>query len=200
MFKHLTMEEREVISQMHFAGQSQAAIARSLGRDGSTIGRELKRNGQADGSYSACGAQQQAMARRRNRPRQPKIDDPETNTYIRMWLTQRWSPDQIAGRLKQEFPDEPRRQVSHQTIYDWIKQDDDRDLWQQYLRRGPNFRESRPRSFERFDCGTTRVTRLPKALLSIRPILKQIAGKLDGWSSQHDRNNPGLTADEQSLV
>ncbi len=143
MFKHLTMEEREVISQMHFSGQSKAAIARRMGRDPSTIGRELTRNGAADGTYSACGAQQQAVARRRSRPHEAKREHPETNTYVRMRLTQRWSPDQIAGRLKQEFPNEPRRRVSHQTISDWIKQDDDREQWQQCLRRGGRRRPQR---------------------------------------------------------
>jgi IS30 family transposase len=143
MFKHLTMEEREVISQMHFAGHSRAAIARRLGRDPSTIGRELTRNAAKDGTYSACSAQQQAAARRRDRPRRVKMEAPETNMYVRMRLTQRWSPDQIAGRLKREFPDDPRRRVSHQTIYDWIKQDDDRVHWQQCLRRGGRRRPQR---------------------------------------------------------
>ena len=36
-------------------------------------------------------------------------------------IAARWSPDQIAGRLKQDFPADRRRQVSHQTIYDWIE-------------------------------------------------------------------------------
>lgn len=97
MYTHLTMEEREVISQRHFAGESNRAIARRLGRSASTIGRELARNAAADGTYSAWGAQQQATARRQERPRLRKMDDPLTSTYVRMRLTQRWSPDQIAG-------------------------------------------------------------------------------------------------------
>jgi IS30 family transposase len=121
---------------MHFAGHSNGAIARKLGRASSTIGRELTRNAASDGSYSACQAHQQATGRRRQRPRMRKMDDPDINTYVRMRLTQRWSPDQIAGRLKREHPHQPRRRVSHQTIYDWIKQDDDRVHWESLLRRG----------------------------------------------------------------
>lgn len=145
MHTHLTMEEREVISQMHFAGYSKAAIARRLGRAPSTIGRELARNAAKDGTYSACIAQQQAVAQRRDRPRQTKMENPETNTYVRMRLTERWSPDQIAGRLKREFPGDRQRQVSHQTIYDWIQQDDEREHWQQCLRRGGRRRPRRDR-------------------------------------------------------
>jgi len=143
MFKHLTMEEREIISQMHFGGHSQAAIARRLGRDRSTIGRELARNAAEDGTYSACSAQRIAATRRRHRPRQPKMESPETNAYVRMRLTARWSPDQIAGRLKREFPSDRRRQVSHQTIYDWITQGEEREHWQQCLRRGGRRRPAR---------------------------------------------------------
>jgi IS30 family transposase len=68
------------------------------------------------------------------------MQNPDINTYVRMRLTQRWSPDQIAGRLKREFPDAPQRRVSHQTIYDWIQQDDDRNHWRSYLRRGGRLR------------------------------------------------------------
>lgn len=145
MYTHLTREEREVISQMHFAGQSNGAIARKLGRAPSTIGRELTRNAATDGSYSACRAQQQATDRRRQRPRLRKMDDPDTGTIVRMRLTQRWSPDQIAGRLKGEHPHEPRRHVSHQTIYDWIKHQDDRAHWQSLLRRGGRARPPQDR-------------------------------------------------------
>jgi transposase, IS30 family len=145
MYTHLTMEEREVISQRHFAGESNRAIARRIGRSASTIGRELARNAAADGTYSAWGAQQQSTARRRERPRIRKMDEAVTNTYVRMRLTQRWSPDQIAGRLKREHPQDRRRQISHQTIYDWIKHDDDRAHWQSLLRRGGRRRPAQDR-------------------------------------------------------
>ena len=45
----LTLEEREVISQMHFSGLGPTAIGRRLGRSPSTISRELRRNGNGDG-------------------------------------------------------------------------------------------------------------------------------------------------------
>jgi IS30 family transposase len=130
------MEEREIVSQMWAAGHSRKAIAVRLGRDKSTIGRELKRNGREDGSSSAVTAQQQAARRRRERPLVRKLERPELNAAVRSRLTREWSPDQIAGRLKHDRPDDRQFPVSPQTIYTWIEQDPHRDHWKTFLRRG----------------------------------------------------------------
>lgn len=132
----LNMEEREVISQMFAAGHSRKAIAARLGRPRCTIGRELNRNAQDDGSYSAVGAQRKAETRRRERPLIRKLDRPELKAAVRARLTREWSPDQIAGRLKRMRPADARFQVSPQTIYTWIEQDPDSEHWKTFLRRG----------------------------------------------------------------
>lgn len=59
MARQLTLQEREVVAQLHFAGAKKTAIAKRLRRHYTTIGRELRRNG--DGAiYSAVTAQQKA--------------------------------------------------------------------------------------------------------------------------------------------
>ena len=100
MANHLTMEERERISQMCFAGSSKSEIARTLGRHRSTIGREVKRNC-VDGKYTAICAQQAATSRRQNRPR--KLEQPELNelpefssSMIIRWFAKVW---RAGGRL-----------------------------------------------------------------------------------------------------
>jgi IS30 family transposase len=135
MATQLTMEEREVIGQMEYAGQSQASIARRLGRPASTVSRELKRNGSAEG-YSAVAAQRQAQERRRQRPLVRKMDRPEVNEEVRQGLARCWSPDQVAGRIRRDHPNDPSRCVSHQTVYDWLKRDANREHWEGFLRRG----------------------------------------------------------------
>ena len=132
---HLTMEEREIISQMRYAGESRSTVARRLGRDKSTIGRELKRNGSGE-HYSAVVADNRAAMRRRDRPLVRKMDRPEVNEVVRSGLAQFWSPDQIAGRMRREHPRKRHRRVSRQTIYHWIKHDVDREHWQSFLRFG----------------------------------------------------------------
>jgi IS30 family transposase len=56
MAKQLNMEEREGLAQMRFAGRTRSEIAQALGRHLGTMGRELARDSEADGSYLASRA------------------------------------------------------------------------------------------------------------------------------------------------
>lgn len=142
---HLTMNERETISRMLYAGESQGAIARKLSRAPSTISREIRRNASREG-YLAHLAHAKAATRRRQRPLVRKLDRPEVGDYVRRRLASCWSPDQIAGRSKRDASRNPKRQVSHQTVYDWInRQGDYRAHWEQFLR----FRGRRRKSGDR---------------------------------------------------
>lgn len=129
----LTLAEREQVAHFHSQQISQAEIARRLGRHRSTIGRELQRNREG-GTYWASAAQGKAQQRRSRRPR--KLDDPLSNEYVRRGLAQRWSPEQIAGRSRRDFRRQPRRQLSHMTIYRWIAASDNRPHWESFQRFG----------------------------------------------------------------
>lgn len=135
MASQLTLQERERISQMRFAGHSRAAVARALGRASSTISRELRRNGD-DSGYSAGMAQRLARERKRSRPRVKKLDRAQTQQAVRAGLVRRWSPDQIAGRLRREQPENRSAGVSRMTIYRWINQQAERTHWRSLLRFG----------------------------------------------------------------
>lgn len=134
MASHLTLEERDRIAQLRYQGASQKQIAGAVERCRSTISRELQRNG-AGSEYYAAHAQQESERRRRERPLVRKMEDPQINQQIRAGLAQEWSPEQISGRMKQEHPDRADRAVSPQTIYAWIKQDEQREHWESLLRR-----------------------------------------------------------------
>jgi IS30 family transposase len=135
MASHLTLEEREVIAHMHRVGKMQTQIADRLGRHKSTISRELRRNRSRNG-YWAVAAQRKAQRRRSERPWVAKLQQPEVRRYVQERLRQRWSPDQIAGRSYSDFPHDRRRQISHQTIYNWIGAEEAAGKhWQRYLRR-----------------------------------------------------------------
>jgi len=144
MANQLNLHEREKISQLWEAGESKAEIARQLERHPSSIGRELRRNGEAD-DYSAVVAQAKADARRRQRPLVRKLERPEVNAYVRQGLAQRWSPEQIAGRSRRDCQRQPRRWVSHTTIYRWIAGDGDRQHWESLLRFGRQRRQPETR-------------------------------------------------------
>jgi transposase, IS30 family len=133
MAHHLTVEEREAIAQMRSGNRSQADIARRLDRAESTISRELRRNRSPNG-YWPVAAQKKADARQ-HRPHRPKLGEPDVRRYVQQRLRQCWSPDEIAGRSRLDFPRDRSRQVSHQTIYTWIEsQRSAGKNWRRYLR------------------------------------------------------------------
>jgi IS30 family transposase len=114
--RFLSLLEREEIALAVAAGESAAAIARRLGRAVSTVTRELARNG-GRGGYRAVGADARALERAR-RPKLAKLAaSPRLRAEVERRLRQRWSPQQIAARLRMDFPDDPERRVSHETIY-----------------------------------------------------------------------------------
>jgi IS30 family transposase len=161
MPSHLTIQERDAIAQLRYQGAEQQEIARALGRSPSTISRELRRNSQGD-AYHAAQAQRESERRRLERPLVRKMDDPEINEAVRAGLAQEWAPEQIAGRLEQQHPDDPQRRVSPQTIYTWIKRDANRQHWEARLRR----RGKRPcrRKNAATTCDSARIAHRPEVI------------------------------------
>jgi transposase, IS30 family len=94
------------------------AIARRLGRSPSTVSRELARNaGCAGRSYRATTAHALAY-RRASRPKPAKLAvNVALRKIVERDLARRYSPEQIAGRLRVQFPDDPEMWVSTETIY-----------------------------------------------------------------------------------
>ncbi|MGC3004281.1 IS30 family transposase, partial [Streptomyces sp. G35A] len=151
--RYLSFTEREEIALLNAQGEGVREIARRLGRDPSTVSRELRRNVATRGgqlSYRASTAQWKAelMARR---PKTPKL---VANERLREYVQERlagevcrpdgttvagpqaspwkgrnkprrqdrrwalsWSPEQIANRLRADFPDDESMRISHEAIY-----------------------------------------------------------------------------------
>jgi IS30 family transposase len=112
----LTLCEREEISRGIATHQSLRVIAVQLGRAQSTISREVKRNGGSE-RYQAAQADQVAWDRS-HRPKRCKLaTHPKLSHIVATQLKRQWSPEQIAGWLKREHPQDEHNQVSHETIY-----------------------------------------------------------------------------------
>jgi len=120
MAKHLTLAERQVLHRMVKAKKSRWEMSGLMKRHRSTIWRELKRNSNAWG-YRPETAQRLAGQRREACRRPYKLKNIDLRLYVSDRLRKAWSPDQIAGRLRREFPHEPARWVSAPAIYAWIK-------------------------------------------------------------------------------
>ena len=112
----LTLPEREEISRGLRAQLSFRSIARQLRRAASTISREVRRNGGCS-CYRATRSDQAAWERAL-RPKPCKLACRQALCRtISDKLERKWSPQQIAGWLKREYPDDEQRCVSHETIY-----------------------------------------------------------------------------------
>ena len=114
----LTMVEREEIACLREARCSVREIGRRIGRPASTVSRELARNSTGyRGVYRAGKAQGEADRRaRRPKPRRLAVSLP-LRALVRAGLEKNHSPQQIAKRLKRQFPNDPEMWVSHESIY-----------------------------------------------------------------------------------
>lgn len=127
--KKLTITERTLLATWKKEGLSNIECGRRLGRDKSTIGRELKRNsckiklGSKDWEiiYEPLHAQEVAKERKQNAymAKQP-LKNKRIYTFTLNHLRFGWSPEQIAGRLGYLHPHQKRWHICQETIYQFI--------------------------------------------------------------------------------
>ncbi|MDO4890625.1 MAG: IS30 family transposase [Coriobacteriaceae bacterium] len=111
----LTYEDRVIIFAMRREGRTHQEIAEAVGCHRTTVGRELARA--PEGGYDPRAAQRDAE-RAARRPREGKLDaNPRLRAFVVNCLMLRWSPEQIARRAREMFPDDRGMWVSHETIY-----------------------------------------------------------------------------------
>jgi IS30 family transposase len=112
----LTLAEREDISRGIASGCSLRVIAQHLSRASSTVSREVTRHG-GRAQYRASQADSQAW-QSALRPKVCRLAlHKKLRTLVASKLMQDWSPEQISGWLKQSYPDDESKRVSHETIY-----------------------------------------------------------------------------------
>ena len=149
--RYLSWSEREEIAALDHAGVGVREIARRLGRDPATISRELGRGATHRGYRASVG--QGKADKSRAAPRAAKL---ATNLRLRTEVQQRLmgrdSPEQIAGRLKIDFPDDLEMRVSPETIYQSLYVQARGGLKRElttFLRTGRSMRKPRRREGER---------------------------------------------------
>src|ERR1700732_60791 len=112
----LTQREREEISRGLASGSSIRAIAKGLERTVSTVSREVARHGGRP-AYRASQADSQAW-KSALRPKRCLLSiHVKLRNIVASKLILDWSPEQISGWLKIEYPDDESMRVSHETIY-----------------------------------------------------------------------------------
>ena len=112
----LSLVDREEISRSLASEQSFRQIALRLGRPTSTVSREVHRHGGRE-RYRATTADERAWEAAK-RPKTCRLgQQPRLRRLVARKLAQQWSPEQIAGWLKLQFPGQQALHVSHETIY-----------------------------------------------------------------------------------
>ena len=117
-YKHLTQLQRSQICALKSTGMTQRKIAEHLNIHHSTISREINRNAGKKG-YRYKQAQDLADQRQFIAHAYPRVMTPQNIDTIEAYLEEKWSPEQIAGRLKKD----KCLTVSHETIYQHIYKD-----------------------------------------------------------------------------
>jgi len=177
----LTTHERYLITHLHQAGFGNADIGRRLGRHRATVGRELSRNRDAWGGYHYDSAQRIARQRRARASRRDKLDGTPLGHAVRHGLRQRWSPQQISGRLVRNFPGDLSMRVTPETIYRWVyRRHQLGERWHEQLRR------RRPR--RRVRCVGQRMGdrrgQIPGRVgIEQRPAVVGLRGRFGDWES-----------------
>ena len=145
MYRQITYSERYTVGLLRRKRFSVAAIARVLGRHRSTIMRELRRNrARSDGMYRSELADWYARGRRSRSRRNGHFSTSDYRIVERL-LKKKWSPEQIAGRLRLEG----NLSISHETIYRYVWSDKEAggDLYA-HLRCSSKIRRKRHNSYD----------------------------------------------------
>lgn len=146
MSNNLTFYDRQRLEYWLRTNQSMRAIARILRRDHSVLVRELKRNGNGGRKRYRADVAQKMFEQRVHQQHRGKLDKyPELKELVVEGLKKEWSPDIIAGRLKDNQPTGLLgKTISHESIYHYIYNRDGRyEGLFKYLRQGKNKRQKR---------------------------------------------------------
>jgi len=141
---NLTLIEREQIEYYLSLNLKKRRIAKLIGRNIAVVVREIQRHKSPYFPYNAAIAQM-AAERKSHKTNKRKLDK---NEKLRQWVIDRlrdkWSPEQIEGRLKKYPPPELKGAViTHETIYQYIYTNDDNPLLYKHLRRSKWLRRKR---------------------------------------------------------
>jgi IS30 family transposase len=161
-YKHFSLAEREEIAIGLEKEESIEQIAKSLGRNRSSIYREIGRNGTfiRNVKYRSNRAQLRADKRKKQSHQKERLPNPFIRAYVESHLKKdAWTPEKIANRLPIEHPG---LKTNYESIYLWIYEER-RDLIK-YLVRAHKRRYSRKNSQK------SRISKIPNRVdISERP-------------------------------
>ena len=116
-YQHLGVEDREEVERGLWRKESIRSIAKRIGRSHSSLVREVRRNkSPVKGTYTPRLAHERALKQRKSRGRVERLKNERIRSYVVRHLKKRWSPEQIAGRIRIDL----KERVSHEAVYQFI--------------------------------------------------------------------------------
>jgi len=186
---HLSFAEREEISIGLSTGQRIVDIANAIGRDSSTLYREINRNSPAINTvqYRANRAQMRTDERKIASHTRKRLKNPVIQRYVAKKLKEKWTPELIAGKLP---IDKPGLESNHESIYLWIY--NDRQDLIKHLPRAHRIRQKRS-SIKNKRC----IRVLDRTMLEHRPVHikdRQEAGHWETDTAVSRQSKAAITA------
>ena len=179
-YKHFTPEERECLYLLLREGKSKSAIAEHLGKDRSSVYREIKRNSSARHGYMPLSATSKYNQRRKRcKPKQRYEADDALINYTKSCLDKYWSPEVIAVKWKQRYPDD---KLSHCTIY--------RALERKLLKGYSGFTHLRRRNKQKYVRKDSAAIK-PDNTIHIRPQIANDRARIGDWEGDTVRGGKG---------
>jgi len=123
-YKHFTPEQRNELAALLRANLKKKKIAKILGKNRTSIWRELKRNPSAKEKKGYHAKKAKELTRKRRIEANSRFRKLENNKWLRRYVVKKikkyWSPEQIAGRLKIKYPLDKTRWVGKDSVYKYI--------------------------------------------------------------------------------
>lgn len=181
-YKHLSILEREKIQEGLWQKKSIRSIAKDIGRPPSAVSREVKKNLSSKFHlYTPRVAHIRALERRSSRGRNIKLKNRRIRAYVTTHLKERWSPEQIAGRMKKDIGEH----ISYEAIYQYIYSQIHRQGWGELKKNHEDLRiYLRRKRKRRLRHGVRRCERIfkPKGLsIDERPLVVNERKRIGDW-------------------
>lgn len=194
-YKHFSIEEREKIQELLWHKTSIRSIAKVLSRSPSSISREKRKNESIEKNiYTPRVAHIRALKQRKSRGRKERLKNDNIRLYVISHLKRKWSPEQIAKRIRIDLEE----QISHEAIYQFIY---NRVCFGSNLTK-PNMEDLRPylrrRRRIRLPRGSRkcqRIFRLKGSSIESRPSIVNERGRIGDWEGdtvESKNHKPGI--------
>lgn len=180
MAKHISREERYVLSAYLKDGLFLRGIAAKLDRSVSSISDEVQVNGGRD-NYNPETAHFNAQLRKWNANSRNPMKNERVWDYVMEKLRKGLSPEQIAGRMEKDHRKDKTMRISHETIYVFVNSPEGRELDLAKCLRRKKFRKLRK---GRLKALPPKKNRIPnRTPIGERPKIVERKGRFGDWES-----------------